>query len=126
METNSPPRILIIEDEIPLSTAMSARFRLEGIDAVAVYNGSDAVEALKKDKFNLVLLDLMLPDINGFQILEKKREMGLTTPVLVMTVLSQPEDEKRAMSLGATEYLKKGDISLADIVDKAKGYINKK
>ena len=126
METDSTAKVLIVEDELALATSLSAKFRLEEIDAVAVHTGSEAMEALKNNKFNVILLDLMLPDINGFEIMGKMREMGINTPVLVMTVLSQPEDEKRAMSLGAAEYLKKGATSLAMIVEKTKNYINKK
>ena len=125
MTTDSAPSVLLVEDEIPLSRAMSARLKLDGLDALAVYNGSDAIDALKKQQFKVVVLDLMLPDIDGFHILQKMKEMGIKTPVLVMTVLSQPEDENRAISLGAVEYLRKGDIPLVKLAEKVKGYVIK-
>ena len=112
--------ILIIEDEIPVSRAISAKLKLVGLNPLAVSSGIQAVEILKKDKFGLIVLDLMLPDIDGFAILEKMRELKIETPVLVVSALSQPEDKKRALELGAKDYFYKGDISLSDLADKVK------
>ena len=89
-----------------------------GNQAEVVVGGKDAIAALDKNKYSLVMLDLMMPKFDGFKVLESMKENGNKTPVFVLSNLSQPEDEKRARALGAKEYFVKSDISLTDVVKK--------
>lgn len=125
MTNKNSPDVLIVEDEVPLSKTMMARLKLDGLNPVAAYNGEEALNLLKEKKFGAIILDLMMHKVNGFQVLEEIKQMDIDTPVIVMTVLSQPEDEWRALSLGAREYLRKGDVSLSDLSKLVKEYIEK-
>lgn len=118
--------VLIIEDEVPVLRAITAKLKLVGLEPVAVSSGAEGLEMIKKDKFGAIILDLMLPDIDGFSVLEKLRESKVETPILVVSALSQPEDRKRAIDLGAKDYFYKGDISLSDLANKIKYLLTSK
>lgn len=108
--------ILIAEDEKPLARALELKLTHSGYGAVVALNGEDAVNALSKQKFEVLLLDLMMPKIDGFGVLESMKKRGDKTPVIVLTNLSQPEDEKRALDLGAKEFFVKSNTPIAEIV----------
>jgi DNA-binding response OmpR family regulator len=116
-------RILIVDDEKPLARALELKLTHEGMDAKAVYNGGDAIKALKSEHYNLVLLDLVMPQEDGFMVLQEIKDLNLKTSVIVSSNLSQEEDISRAKSLGAVDYFVKSDTTLADIVEKIKGYL---
>ena len=116
-------RILIVDDEKPLAKALELKLGHEGFEAKAVFNGVEAIEALKKEKFDLVLLDLVMPQEDGFTVLQNMAEIKGNTKVIVSSNLSQEEDIDRAKSLGATDYFIKSDTTLADIVIKVKKYL---
>lgn len=118
-------KILVVEDEMPLLRAIVARLKLAGLDPVPVSLGKEAIDMLKKETFDAVILDLMLPDIDGFDILVKINEMKFKMPVVVVTALSQPEDKRRAFALGAADYMNKGEISLGDIAGEIKDLLEK-
>ncbi len=117
-------RILIVDDEKPLANALELKLTHEGLSAKAVFNGIEAIEALKSEKFDLILLDLVMPQEDGFKVLTDIKELKLKTKVIVSSNLSQDEDIARAKSLGAVDYFIKSDTSLADIVGKVKNYLN--
>ena len=116
-------RVLIVDDEKPLARALELKLTHEGLDAKAVFNGADAVALLKSEQFGLVLLDLVMPQEDGFKVLQDIQDMHLKTVVIVSSNLSQEEDIARAKSLGAIDYFIKSDTTLADIVQKVKGYL---
>ena len=116
-------RVLIVDDERPLVEALNLKLTHEGYDVKSVYSGSDAIEALKKEYFDLILLDLMMPQQDGFTILNIIKQMNLATPVIVSSNLGQEEDIARAKSLGAVEYFVKSDINLSGIVEKIKSFL---
>lgn len=110
-------RILVVEDEKPLARALELKFEHSGFDAVAVFDGQEALDILKKEKFDLILLDLMLPKVDGFGVMQALHERKLKTPVIVTTNLSQEEDAKKVKALGAAYYLVKSDTPINKIVD---------
>lgn len=111
-------KILIAEDEKPLAHAMEMKLKSAGYDVVVAANGQAAKEQLSAGGFNLVLLDLVMPVSDGFSVLGEMQKNGDKTPVLVMSNLSQDEDEKRATQLGAKGFLIKSNNSLSEIVKK--------
>ena len=76
------------------------------------------MECIQKDIFDLILLDLVMPKLNGFKVLEAIKEKKVKTPVMVLTNLSQGDDEKRARALGAKEFFIKSNTPIANIVEK--------
>lgn len=122
----STQKILIIEDERPLARALQLKLSHEGIESEIVFNGEDGLNALRSGYFDLVILDLIMPVMDGFQFLETMNSENLKTPVIVSSNLSQETDAKRARSLGAVDYFVKSNTPLADIVATIKNFLNKK
>ena len=116
-------KILIVDDEKPLAKALELKLNHEGLQAEAVFNGDEAIKALKSGSFNLVLLDLVMPDTDGFSVLEEIKKMKIKTSVIVSSNLSQEEDQEKAKELGAIDYFVKSDTTLADIVDRIKQHL---
>lgn len=89
-------RILIAEDEKPMARALELKLTHEGFEAKAVFDGAAALEELEKSKYDLLLLDLMMPKMGGFEVLEQMKLKKIKIPVAVLSNLSQAEDEKKA------------------------------
>lgn len=109
-------RILIAEDEKALSHALELKLSFSGFDVTVVNNGEDALATLAKDTFDLVLLDIVMPGKNGFEVLEELKKNQNKTPVIMLSNLSQEEDIEKAKSLGAVDFFIKSDTPLAEIV----------
>jgi DNA-binding response OmpR family regulator len=118
-------RILIAEDEKPLARALQLKFKKIGIEAITVFNGKDVFEELKKGDFDLILLDLVMPEMNGFAVLEEIKKKKINIPVVVSSNLGQEEDIKRSKNLGAKEYIIKSNTPIIEIVNKVKQILSK-
>lgn len=118
-------RILIVDDEKALARALELKLTHKGLDTKAVFNGTEAIKALESENFDLILLDLVMPEQDGFKVLEIINQLKIRTPVIVSSNLSQDEDIARAKALGAVDYFVKSDTTLADIVDKINDYLIK-
>jgi len=116
----SQKRVLIVEDEKPLSHALELKLTSAGFDVIAAHNGTEALEAIKGGNFDVMLLDLMMPEVDGFQVLEQMSGTPHPPIVFVLSNLSQHEDEERVLALGAKKYFIKSDTSLSLIVDEVK------
>lgn len=114
----STKKILIIEDERPMARALELKLTHAGFDVKTVFNGEDGLLLLEKETYALVICDLVMPKIDGFKLLKILQEKGNKTAVIVLTNLSQEEDEKRAKALGARDFLIKSNTPIATIVDK--------
>jgi DNA-binding response OmpR family regulator len=113
-------KILIAEDERSISRAMELKLQHLGYDVVVAGDGEETLELLKNDKFDLVLLDLVMPKKDGFAVLKEMQFMGNKTPVIVSSNLSQSEDVVKAKAMGARDYLIKSNISIVDVVERVK------
>ena len=109
-------KILIAEDERPMARALELKLGNSGFETKAVYDGKEAYDELKENKYDLVLLDLVMPILDGFTVLEKLEEEGIKVPIIVLSNLGQEEDVTRAKGLGAKDYFVKSNISLSDVV----------
>lgn len=118
-------KILVVEDDTFLNKAFVKKIASSGFSVVSVSNGIEAVGVAQKEMPDLILLDLMLPGRNGFDILAdfKKDEKLKNTPVIIMSNLGQDEEVQRGLSMGASEYLVKTNIRLEDVVDKIRNYL---
>ncbi|MBU1033254.1 MAG: response regulator [Patescibacteria group bacterium] len=99
--------ILLIEDDNFLATIYSQKLELEGFDVLVANNGEDGLRLALKEQPSLILLDLILPKLDGFEVLEKLKAEPQTmdVPVLVLTNMGQQEDVARCTELGAAGYL---------------------
>jgi len=116
-------KILIIEDEKPIARALELKFMHAGFSAQSVINGEEGIALLQKNTFDLVLLDLVMPKMDGFHVLEQIKELKLNTPVIILSNLSQAEDEKKAKQLGARDFFIKSNIPIANIVERVKNIL---
>lgn len=102
-------RAVLIEDSKVLATALTGALKVEGIDVRWAANGVDGVAAVKQDKPDVVLLDLMLPRLSGFEVCKmlKTDDSVWRIPVIIMSTLSDPESRQRAIDAGADYFIAK-------------------
>ena len=117
MTSPANKHILVLEDEKPMAKALEIKLGRLGYKVTVVPNGLLGLEALKHTTFDLVLCDLIMPKLDGFAVLEAMRAENISTPVIVMTNLSQEEDQARAMSLGAQGFIVKSNTPIATIME---------
>lgn len=113
-------KILVIEDDSAMAEALEIKLVHAGFEVKIAGNGEEGQAVLKKEDFSLVLLDLVMPKLDGFDILEELKEEGNKTPAIVLSNLSHPDDEKRARELGAADFLIKSNTPIAIIVERVK------
>ncbi len=120
MATKGKMKVLVVDDEKAISHALELKLSHDGFDVVVASNGEDALESIAKEKFDLILLDLVMPRKDGFEVLEELHAKGNTVPIIVTSNLGQEEDKKRVEHLGITHYLIKSNTSITDMVSKIK------
>lgn len=99
--------ILLVEDEKGLSDALCHILKKEKYNVDAVYDGESGYENGLSERYDVILLDVMLPKMNGFEVLQKLRNEKITTPVLILTARGQVSDKVKGLDLGADDYLPK-------------------
>lgn len=121
---SSAKRILIVEDERPLSHALELKLTHEGYEVATAATGAAGLKAATEDgPFDLLLLDLILPEMDGFAVLQGLKAKKCKTPVVVLSNLGQDEDRRKAKELGAKDYLVKSNAPLSDIVALVKSLV---
>lgn len=110
-------KVLVVDDERPLANALNLKLQKSGIDVTVAYSGVEALEKMKTEVFEVMLLDLMMPELDGFGVLEKLKKLNIKTKVVVTSNLSQEEDIARVKELGAVNYFVKSNTSISEIVD---------
>jgi DNA-binding response OmpR family regulator len=125
MKETIKKKILILEDEKPLAHALELKLTHEGFEVITTDNGEIGVSILQKEKFDLILSDLIIPGIDGFGILEIIKTKKINIPVIIMTNLNQEDDKQRAYDLGAVDFFVKSNSTLSEIVEAVKKKVNK-
>ena len=117
-------RILVVDDEASARNALTRLLRHEGYDVVGAGNGREALDFLGTGSADLILLDLMMPEIDGLELLEILHEhpQWRALPVVVLTAMSDIHTVRRADQLGAKEYMVKASFSLADMLGHVRRY----
>lgn len=100
-------RLLLVEDEKRMAQALCEILRLEKYEVDYFVNGADGLAALQSDIYDVAVLDVMLPELNGFEIAKKARQSGIRTPVLMLTARSELDDKVTGLDSGADDYLTK-------------------
>lgn len=118
-------KIMIVEDDPTLRDIYTTRFSAEGYTVVTASDGEAALSVAVKEKPNLMLLDIMMPKISGFDVLDILRATPETkdTKIVVMSALSQTADIEKGKSLGASAYLVKSQVTLSEVVEKVKAIL---
>ena len=102
-----PYRVLIVEDEPPMRTMLRDNLEIEGYEVLAVATGEDAVDAALRARPDVVLLDVILPGIDGFEVCERIRATGATTAIIMITARNSEADRRTGLRAGADEYVPK-------------------
>ncbi|MEY4019778.1 MAG: hypothetical protein RLZZ590_1078, partial [Actinomycetota bacterium] len=108
-------KVLVVDDEPNIRDLLATSLRFAGFSVHAVANGADAVHAAEKGEPDIILLDVMLPDMNGFSVTKKIRSMGIMAPVLFLTARDETEDKITGLTVGGDDYMTK-PFSLDEIV----------
>ena len=122
---SKPKKILLVEDDDALASVYTTRLQAEGFDTKRVPNGEDALASALEYKPDLIVLDVMMAKISGFDVLDILRNTPETTnvKVIMLTALSQDADRERAKSLGVDDYLVKSQVVIADVIDHIKHHL---
>ena len=108
-----------------MARALELKLQKAGYQTDIAANGREALDLLGHNRYDLLLLDIIMPKVNGFAVLEQLKKQGKGKPqIIVTTNLEQDDDRKRALELGAIDYLVKSDTSIATIVEKINHALN--
>ncbi len=123
---NLHKKVLLVEDDDSLASVYQMRLEAEGFTLKRVPNGEDALAAAIEFKPDLILLDVMMPKVSGFDVLDILRNTPETAniKVVMLTALSQDTDKQKAEKLGADDYLVKSQVVIADVVERVKHHLN--
>lgn len=118
-------RILLVEDDLALARAYEVRMNAEGFDVKHCPNGEEALQQALDYHPDLILLDIMMPRISGFDVLDILRNTKQTrhTKIIILTALSQPSDRQRAKDLGADEFLVKSQAVITDVMKRIRFHL---
>jgi DNA-binding response OmpR family regulator len=118
------PRLLLVEDEEHLAAGLKLNFELEGWSVEHASTGRQAGRLMLQGPFDVILLDVMLPDIDGFALCQKLRDAGNTTPVLMLTARDSVEDRVEGLNVGADDYLAK-PFDLAELTARIRSLLRR-
>jgi DNA-binding response OmpR family regulator len=118
--SSKKPRVLFIEDDLTLSSLFTVRMQAEGFEVYQAHDGDTALQVAKEFHPDLVLCDLMMPNLSGYDVIDIMRNTVETAnaKIVVISALSQPEDIDKAMKLGADDYIVKSQVVIDDIMDR--------
>ena len=115
-------KILLVEDDAMISSIYKAKFEADGFEVLVAVDGINGLELAKKEKPTIIILDVILPGLDGFSVLEEiKKDKALKTiPVIVLTNLGTEDDRKKGQEMGALDYLVKASLTPGQISEKIK------
>lgn len=125
--TDEPKNILVIEDDKFLRELISQKLSKEGFKISEAMDGEEGVKKIQQEKPDLILLDLILPGLDGFEVLfQTKQDPALSEiPVIILSNLGQKEDVERGLKMGAVDYLIKAHFTPGEIIEKIKQALEK-
>src|SRR3990167_7152282 len=120
--------VLLVDDDLTLREMYEERLKAEGFIIIQATNGQEALDKAKQAKPNVILLDIMMPKINGFDVLKqlKADELLKEVPVLILTALIQDVDRVQGKKLGAADYIVKSETMPGEVIAKIKNAIGEK
>lgn len=113
-------KVLVVEDEKPLAHALELKLTHEGFAVTVARNGQEGLDLIRSQPFDVVLLDMMMPIMDGFHVLENIQDLQNKPAIFVLSNLSTRDDEGKILALGAKKYFIKSNTPLAQIVEEVK------
>lgn len=125
-ESSNMKRILLVEDDDALANVYLSRLEIEGFEVRRVANGEDALATTLNFKPDLILLDVMMPKVSGFDVLDILRNTPETSNVkiIMLTALSQDSDKDKAEALGVDDYLVKSQVVITDVIERIRFHLS--
>ena len=122
---NADIKILLVEDDPTLIDMYSLKFKQEGYNLFVADNGEAGLELALKEKPTVILLDIMMPKMDGFAVLAelKKNDLVKNTPVLMLSNLGQAADIEKGQAMGAQDYIVKASMTPTQVIEKVKSYL---
>ncbi len=120
----SVPRVLVVEDEEAIAQGVIFNLQRKGYEVVGAGDGEAALARLHEQRFDLVLLDVRLPGIDGFEVCQQLRREGDCTPILILTARGQPDDVIFGLKMGADDYVVK-PFDLAELLARVEGLLRR-
>ena len=119
-------KVMLVEDDTNLSEIYQARLAAEGYEIVSAHDGEEALALAAKEKPDLIVSDVMMPKISGFDVLDILHNTPETgrAKIVMLTARGQDSDQARAKALGADDYLVKSQVVISDVVAKIKYHLN--
>jgi two-component system OmpR family response regulator len=118
------PRVLVVDDEPSITELVSTALRYEGFDVTVAANGREALDAAVAVRPELIVLDVMLPDLDGFEVIRRIRSDGSWTPVVFLTARDAPDDKVGGLKLGADDYVTK-PFSLEELIERVRAVLRR-
>jgi two-component system, OmpR family, response regulator len=124
MEAGAAGRVLVVDDELNITDLVATALRYEGFEVATAATGRAALDGVEKVRPDLVVLDIMLPDIDGFEIARRLRQDGRRVPILFLTAKDATEDKVRGLTLGGDDYVTK-PFSLEELVARVRAVLRR-
>ncbi|MCK5412898.1 MAG: response regulator [Candidatus Pacebacteria bacterium] len=126
MKENSEIKVLIVEDDVYISEMYKIKFESENYKTIVTNNGSEVIKIIEKEKPDIILLDIVMPVMDGFDVLKiiKSNKKFNSIPVVMLTNLSQKESIERVFELGARGYIVKSHFTPSEVVKKVKDILD--
>ncbi len=124
MPDSSPQRILVVEDDLSILTGVSMNLKYEGYEVLQAQDGRTGLQKAIDETPDIIILDLMLPQLNGFEVLKELRTRGVTIPVLVLSAKGMESDKIGGLNLGADDYVVK-PFSLQELLARVRAVLRR-
>lgn len=121
---NKKKKILIVEDSPEIHKVVSLTLTDAGYETDSAFNGKEGVEKIKHNKYDLILLDLVMPGKSGFEVLKELRILGIKIPIIVYSNMLEDITRDEAIKMGASDYFEKATTSLSDVVGHIRKFLN--
>lgn len=127
MGTKGLAKILVVEDDVVIGAMYKTKLELDGFEVLSASNGLMGLEMAKKEKVDLILLDIIMPQLDGFSVLsEIKSDPKIkNTPVIMLTNLGTDEDKEKGAKMGAADYIVKASMTPAQVSEKVQEFLKK-
>ena len=121
------PKILIIEDDIFIGSLLVSRLEKNGMSCILAADAAIALDKIKKEKPDLILLDIILPGMDGYELLAKLKadKDDAVIPVIILSNLGQEADTQKGLDLGAEDFLLKANLNVGDVIQKVRAILER-